>query len=66
LLEDEADVLSLSWLHGKEACHDVTTSTRGETTPRMRMGGDDFSWANANLTGPKNKKNPCGRFGFYK
>jgi hypothetical protein len=66
LLEDEAEVSSLSWLHGKEACHGVTTSAGGEAAPRMRMGGDDFSWANANLTGPKNKKNPRVRFGFYK
>jgi hypothetical protein len=37
-------------------CSGVTTSTRGEAAPRKGKGGDDASWTNANLTGPKNKK----------
>jgi hypothetical protein len=32
----------------------------GEATPRREKGGDDASWADANLTGPKNKENTCG------
>jgi hypothetical protein len=29
-------------------------------------GEDDASWADTNLTGPKNKENTCGRFSLYK
>jgi hypothetical protein len=28
--------------------------------------GDDTNWVDVNLTGPKNKENPCGRFNYYK
>jgi hypothetical protein len=28
----------------------------GETAPRREKGGDDISWADANLIGPKIKK----------
>jgi hypothetical protein len=35
-------------------------SGRGETALGKGMGGDDASWANVNLTEPKNKKNPHG------
>jgi hypothetical protein len=29
-------------------------------------GGDDASWADANITEPKNKENSYGRFSCYK
>jgi hypothetical protein len=35
-------------------------SGRGEAALGKGMGGDDASWANVNLTEPKNKKNPHG------
>jgi hypothetical protein len=28
-------------------------------------GGNDASWADANLTGPKNEENPRDRFSWY-
>jgi hypothetical protein len=31
----------------------VTTSARGEAVPGRGKGGDDASWADVNLTGPK-------------
>jgi hypothetical protein len=34
----------------------MTTSSRGEVTTRRENGGDDDSWANADLTGQKMKK----------
>jgi hypothetical protein len=34
----------------------VTTSIEGEAAPGRGKGGDDASWADANLTEPKNKK----------
>jgi hypothetical protein len=29
-------------------------------------GGDKASWADVNITGPKNEKNSCGQFSCYK
>jgi hypothetical protein len=34
----------------------------GEVASRREKRGDDTSWADTNLTGPKNKENPRGRF----
>jgi hypothetical protein len=45
---------------------DVATSVRGEAAPGRGKGGDDISWANANLTRPKNKENSRDRFSCYK
>jgi hypothetical protein len=36
------------------------TSARGEMAPGRGKVGDDASWVDANLTGPKNKENPHG------
>jgi hypothetical protein len=47
---------SSSWLHEKEAWHGVATSAGGEATPKRGNGGDNTSWPDANLIGPKNKK----------
>jgi hypothetical protein len=47
-------------------CDGVTMSTGGETTLGRRNGGDDPSWADANLTGPKNEKNSRGQFSYFK
>jgi hypothetical protein len=35
----------------------MTTLTRGKATPERKKGGDDVSWADANLTKLKNKEN---------
>jgi hypothetical protein len=35
-------------------------STGGETTPGRGKGGGDVSWADANLTRPKNEENTHG------
>jgi hypothetical protein len=35
---------------------------RGEAPPGSGKGWDNISWADVNLTGPKNKENPRGRF----
>jgi hypothetical protein len=43
----------------------VMTSTGGEVAPGREKGVDDASFADANLTGPKNEENPHGRFGCY-
>jgi hypothetical protein len=34
----------------------VTTSVRGEVAPGRENGGDNASWADANVSGPKNEK----------
>jgi hypothetical protein len=34
-------------------CGGVATSVSGEAAPGRGKGGDDISWANANLTEPK-------------
>jgi hypothetical protein len=36
----------------------VVTSAGGEAAPGRGKGGDDAIWADVNLIGPKNKKNP--------
>jgi hypothetical protein len=35
----------------------VTIVAKGEAAPGKGKRGDDISWADANLTGPKNRKN---------
>jgi hypothetical protein len=35
----------------------VTTSATGEAALGREKGGDDASWADVNLTGPKNEEN---------
>jgi hypothetical protein len=47
-------------------CGGVTTSAGGEMTPRRGKGGEDTSWADVNLTGPKTKENTYDRFSSYK
>jgi hypothetical protein len=58
LSEDEAEVASSFWLNGKEA--------REDAAPRRGKRGNNASWANVNLIGPKNEKNTHGRFSWYK
>jgi hypothetical protein len=38
----------------------VVTLVGGEAAPRRGKGVDDVSWADANLTGTKNKENTHG------
>jgi hypothetical protein len=38
----------------------------GEATPGRGNGGNNASWDDANLTGPKNEENQCGQFSYYK
>jgi hypothetical protein len=44
----------------------VATSAGVEATPERKKEGDDTSWDDANLTGPKSKENSRGRFSCYK
>jgi hypothetical protein len=37
----------------------VATSDGGEAAPGRGKGGEDTSWDDTNLTGQKNKENPC-------
>jgi hypothetical protein len=47
--------------------HDsVMMSAGGEVALGRGKRGDDASWADVNLTGPKSKENPCGRFSCNK
>jgi hypothetical protein len=47
-------------------CGGVATSAEGEAAPGRGKGGDDVSWADANLTGPKNEENTRSRFNYFK
>jgi hypothetical protein len=38
----------------------------GKAAPGRRKGGHDANWADANLSGPKNKENPSDRSNCYK
>jgi hypothetical protein len=40
----------------------VAMSARGDVASERGKGADDASWTNANITGPKNKKNLRGQF----
>jgi hypothetical protein len=42
------------------------TSARGEAALRRGKRGDDVSWFDMNLTGPKNEENSCSQFSWYK
>jgi hypothetical protein len=44
----------------------VATSAGGEAVSGRKKGGDDTSWADANLIRPKNKENSHDRFSYYK
>jgi hypothetical protein len=44
----------------------VMTSAGGEVTSGRGKGGDNTSWADANLTGMENEENSCSRFNCYK
>jgi hypothetical protein len=44
----------------------IAMSVRGEALPERKKGGYDASWADANLTRPKNEENSHGRLSFYK
>jgi hypothetical protein len=39
---------------------------RDDIEERRGKGGDDMSWAHADLTKPKNEENTRGRFNCYK
>jgi hypothetical protein len=41
-------------------CDGMAMSARGEMAPGRGKGGDDASWRDMNLTGPKNEENPRG------
>jgi hypothetical protein len=43
----------------------VTTSVKGEVALERKKGGDSVSWADTNLTRPKNKENSRGQFSYY-
>jgi hypothetical protein len=45
---------SVTWSNG------MAMSAGGEVASGMEKGRDDTSWANGNLTGPKNEENSCG------
>jgi hypothetical protein len=47
-------------------CGSMAMSNRGEAAPGRGKGGDDVSWADANLTGPKNKENSHSWSSYYK
>jgi hypothetical protein len=69
LSEDEVDAGSSCWLYGKEMWHDAAAwwyvgRRRGGT--EEGKGGDNASWADANLTRSKNKKKSRGRLSCYK
>jgi hypothetical protein len=44
----------------------MVTSAEEEESSERENGGDDTSWVDVNLTGPKNKENLYGQFGCYK
>jgi hypothetical protein len=47
-------------------CGSMATSIGGETTSGRGNGGDNTSWADANLIGSKNKENPHGQLNCFK
>jgi hypothetical protein len=44
----------------------MAASAGGEAALRRGKAKDNASWADVNLTGLKNKENPCSRFSYYK
>jgi hypothetical protein len=59
--------LVLAAWEGSATWHDiVATLVGGEAIPERGKGGENASWAEANLTGVKNKENSRGWFSCYK
>jgi hypothetical protein len=44
----------------------VVMLVRGDAAPGRGKRGDNASWADGNLAGPKNEENPRDRFCWYK
>jgi hypothetical protein len=61
-----SELVLASWEGSVTLCDGVATSDWGETTPRREKGGDDTSWVDVNLIGPKNEENPRDRLSYYK
>jgi hypothetical protein len=49
------------WEESVTWCSSVVTSVGGDAAQGRGKGGDDTSWADANLTGPKNEENTHGQ-----
>jgi hypothetical protein len=65
LLEDETRTTSSYWLYGEgSVTRPVATSAGVEAELGKEKGGDDVSWDDMNLTGPK--KNSRDPFSCYK
>jgi hypothetical protein len=47
-------------------CDIVETLAGGDVAPGRGKKGDDVSWVDTNLTGPKDEKNSRDRFNCYK
>jgi hypothetical protein len=59
-----SELVWAQWEGSVIRCNGVATSARGEAAPERGKRGDDASWADMNLTAPKNKENPRGRFNY--
>jgi hypothetical protein len=62
----DSELVLAPWEESVTRHNGVVTSAWGETAPGRGKRGDDTNWGDANLVGPKNKENPCGRFSCYK
>jgi hypothetical protein len=51
---------------GRKRCGGVVMSAGGEAAVERERGGEDASWANMNLTGPRTEGIPRDRFKCYK
>jgi hypothetical protein len=47
-------------------CDILMMPAEGEIAPERGNGGDELSWTDVNLTGPKNEENSRRRFSCYK
>jgi hypothetical protein len=56
----------VQWEESVTRCGGMTMSVSGGAAPTRWKRGDDTSWVDVNLTEPKNKENPSGRFSCFK
>jgi hypothetical protein len=61
-----SELILVLWKGSVTRCDRMMMSAKGEVPPERGNRGDDASWTDANLTGPKSEENLHGRFNFYK
>jgi hypothetical protein len=64
MMREGSKLVWAQWEESVTRCDDMVMTARGEATPERGKRGDNVSWADANITRPKNEENPHDRFNY--